>query len=234
MILQVREDSFEGIDTFTPQEKLGAGLSPDSNNWDGFNKIGSRCVRKGTAKLEDDHDSLSVNAALFGLSLSLIPNDTPNQLQMMYSFADAAIGATRAAVATELKVVLTSPQWGHTATLKGWQGPTLAVIDAGLQVAQVTYSYPNNVGVTGKLGVRANSVEQIIIRWSIQDYPRDVDGFDLVNSTAIAAVDRTEWHGLSAAESVPSQTTGDTIYIAAWAVSREGYSERSTASITVA
>lgn len=242
IILQQRDDEFLGVDTLTPPEKLAAGYSPYAVNWDGFARIGSRCVRRGTAKLEDDHASLSKHADLRGVSLALIPNGTADQLQLLYSFADNDIGSTRTSQATDITVVTTAPRWGRPTTLKGWQGPKLAATDAGGQVLQVVADYTNVFNNSTQRGYRANSVVALTIRRSTDGYPRDIDGFDylhdqgtpstpVTDSSPTLEYDRAPWKGESV--TITETLTATTYYLTAWAVSREGISEPSFARVTL-
>ena len=236
IILQQRDDEFLGVDTFTPEEKLAPGYSPDAVNWDGFARIGSRCVRRGSAKFEDDHSSLSKNSALRGVSLALIPNGTEDQLQMLYSFADADIGATRASVATDITVVTTAPRWGRPTTLKGWKGPKITLSDQGSQVLRVTSDYTNVFSNTTQKGFRANSVVGITVRYSVVGYPRDIDGFDYLHdqgTDSTALVDRAAWTGASRNDD-SSTLTAALYYVTAYAITREGISEPSFATLTLA
>ena len=231
-ILQQRDDEFLGVDTFTPAEKLAAGYSPFAVNWDGFARIGSRCVRRGCAKLGDDHSTLSKNSALRGLSLALIPNGTDDQLELLYTFADNDIGSTRSSVATDFTVVTTTPLWGRPVTLKGWPGPKMALSDNGSQELQVVTDYTNLFSNSTQKGQRANSVVALTIRYSLTDYPRDIDGYDYVASTALTGVDRDAWTGASRTD---TQTlTAAQYFLTAWAITREGVSEPSFASLTLA
>jgi hypothetical protein len=239
IIMQQRDDEFLGVDTFTPEEKLAAGYSPDAINWDGFSRIGSRCVRRGSAKLEDDHASLSKNSALRGISLALIPNGTEDQLQLLYSFADNDIGSVRSSVATDITVVTTAPRWGRPTTLKGWQGPKIALSDQGSQVLRVTSDYTNVFNNSTQKGYRANSVIGITVRYSVVGYPRDIDGYDYLKDqgTPSAALrdnlDRSAWTGASRDDDSATLTAG-LYYVTAWAISREGISEPSFATLTLA
>jgi len=230
IVMQQRDDSFLGLDTFTPKEKLGAGYSPDTNNWDGFTKIGSRCLRRGTAKFEDDHASMGLNSALKGLSLSFIPNDSSDQLQMMATFADAAIGATRAAQATVLKVVQTAPLWGQIRTLAGVKGPQLTLTDQTGQILRVNYDY-TNVFNSAHAGVMKNNVQQVIVRYALTGYPRDVDGNDYVNSVVLR--NRVSWDG-TATNIDTGALTAAQYFVTAWGVSIAGYSEPTYATKTLA
>ncbi|MBK9976208.1 MAG: hypothetical protein IPP14_15690 [Planctomycetes bacterium] len=56
-----RDDEFLGLDTLTPDERLAPGRTPKSINWDDIRKLGSRCVRSGTAKLTDDRDNVGAD-----------------------------------------------------------------------------------------------------------------------------------------------------------------------------
>lgn len=56
-----RAEAFDGIDTFTPPEKLPSVRSPMAVNWDDFERYGSFCVRRGSAKLNEDRETLDVD-----------------------------------------------------------------------------------------------------------------------------------------------------------------------------
>lgn len=58
-----RSGNFFGLDSFTPPDKLGPDYVPYETNWDDLSKLGSRCVRRGTAKLGDDIHTVTMTRA---------------------------------------------------------------------------------------------------------------------------------------------------------------------------
>lgn len=62
IVLPVRQDEWRGIDSVTPDNRLG-DFSPRAQNWDSFGKIGSRCIRRGIGKLDEDIGTLKDGAS---------------------------------------------------------------------------------------------------------------------------------------------------------------------------
>jgi hypothetical protein len=61
-LLPQRLGDFQGLDSFTPPNKIGGDFTPDSLNWDDIRRIGSRCSRAGTAKLTEDISTVQTQA----------------------------------------------------------------------------------------------------------------------------------------------------------------------------
>lgn len=236
-LLNPRQDELVGLDALTPPEKLGPSYSPDMTNWDGFAKYGSRCVRRGSAKLGDDADTLSLNSALRGLSIVNIPGDADQPEQLLVAFADNDIGQTRSSVQTLLHVLTTYPKWGRPVSLVDWPGPKLSLADQGSQVLRVTADYTNVFNNSNQKGMRQQSVVGLVIRYSTSWFPADIDGYDETNSTALldwrGATSATTWDG-SSKDNDSGTLTAVRYFVTAWAITREGISEPSTASKTLA
>jgi hypothetical protein len=52
-----RMGNFYGVDTYTPPQRMSENYAPWGYNWDDFASMGSRCVRRGTAKMDFDRDA---------------------------------------------------------------------------------------------------------------------------------------------------------------------------------
>lgn len=238
--LSERDDEWLGLDTLTPDERLATGRSPNAVNWDDIRRIGSRCVRSGTAKLDDDRDTVtisssSISADYRGLSLAAMPGSGDNQNKLLICFADNSIGSTRTAQVTTMHLCATSLRWGKPLNLTGWPGPKLALSDQTGNVLRVTYDY-TNVFSTANDGLRKASVKGIIIRYSLLGYPLDRDGLDNRNDYPTPLRDRTAWGGESATVDTTATAafSGQRVYVSAWAFGVEGFSEPSHASLTMA
>lgn len=59
LVLSERADEFEGVDAYTPPHKLPLSKSPNATNWNALEVVGSRCVRRGTAKMLENRDTLT-------------------------------------------------------------------------------------------------------------------------------------------------------------------------------
>lgn len=238
--LSERDDEWLGLDTLTPDERLATGRSPNAVNWDDIRRIGSRCVRSGTAKLDDDRDTVtisssSISADYRGLSLAAMPGSGDNQNKLLICFADNSIGSTRTAHVTTMHLCATSLRWGKPLNLTGWPGPKLALSDQTGNVLRVTYDY-TNVFSAANDGLRKASVKGIIIRYSLLGYPLDRDGLDNRNDYPTPLRDRTAWGGESATVDTTATAafSGQRVYVSAWAFGVEGFSEPSHASLTMA
>lgn len=62
VVLPTRQDEWKGVDTITPDNKQ-AETSPRSQNFDPFGRVGSRCIRRGIGKLDEDINTLKDGAS---------------------------------------------------------------------------------------------------------------------------------------------------------------------------
>lgn len=164
-----------------------------------------------------------------GLCIGFLPGSGSNTHRLIMGFADAAIGGTASQWPTQLMLTSSTLEWGRPANLSGWPGPKLALSDQTGRVLRVTTDY-TNVFSSANDGLRNASVKRLIVRYSSIGYPLDKDGLDNTQSTAL--VDGA-WAGASRADDT-SALTAARYYVSAWAVSIEGVSERSEASLTLA
>lgn len=242
-LLAERADAFMGVDTLTPEQRLDAGYSPDSINWDGFTKIGSRCVRRGCAKMLEDRDNVTIggspiSADYRGLSIATVLRGGAYGDAMLLAFADNEIGQTRTAQVTTLHLVQNYILWGRPTTLKGWAGPKMALSQIAGPKVRVTTDY-TSVFAAATAGMRNNSVIGLVVRYSgptaTESYPLDIDGYDHLENTTTAStalVNRASWLGASRVDDTAVLAVGK-YWFTAWAISREGYSEPAFASLTV-
>lgn len=243
-LLTQRDDEFRGVESYTPPEKLGQGFSPDAVNWDGFARVGSRCIRRGVAKLEMDRDVATISAvpiaaAYRGLSIAAIPCNSGKGDEILLAFADSDIGVVRAVEPITLHVVSCEPRWGRPHTLINTPGPKLALSQVAGPKVRVTTDYTNVFDATNQLGLRANSVVGLIIRYSgpttTESFPLDMDGYDHLEGTttaSVALVERSSWAGASRVDDTAVLAVGK-YWVTAWAITREGYSDPSFATLTV-
>lgn len=243
-LLSQRDDEFRGMDSFTPPEKLSPGFAADCVNWDGFARVGSRCVRRGVAKLQEDRDSVTISASPIdasyrGLSIAAIPCGSGKGDEVLLAFADSEIGTVRTAQPITLHAVSSEPRWGRPATLLDVPGPLIALTQIAGPKVRVSSSYTNVFDATNQLGLRANSVVGLIIRYSgpttTESYPLDMDGHDHMEGTTLASTalaNRVSWKGESRTDDTAVLAVGK-YWVTAWAFTREGYSQPSYASLTV-
>lgn len=236
------DNEFMGLETLTPSEKLPEGYSPDAPGIDQISKIGSRCKRHGMAKMTMDRDSVTLSSSAIGagyrgLSLCVIPSSGNNADQQVIAFADNSIGSTRTSLQTALLLVTNQPRWGQPVNLKDWPGPLLTLTQQSGPVLRVTAAYTNVFDASTQAGMRANSVVQIVIRYSTTGYPRDIDGKDIDRDgsgfTTTAIADRTAWTGGSTNFDSATLTATGKYWVTAWAISREGVSDPSYATLTI-
>lgn len=247
--IPLRAESFLGVDTLTPDNKLDGNYSPRSINWDSFRRVGSRCVRSGVAKLDMDAFSAtasgggSLSSEYRGLSLCALPASHSNADQLLMAFhdKDADLGTAPGGSnsQTSLHIMDAGPRWGRPRNLTGMKGPTLALSDLGSQVMRVNAVY--DAIPTAETELRKQSVVAIIVRYygpasgAGPLFPVDPDGDDGIGNatTNVLFKDRVAWTGASTNYDTGTLTAGK-YWVAAWAVSREGVSDPSFASLTVA
>lgn len=235
------DDEYMGLDTLTAPEKVAPGYSPDAPGFDQAAKLGSRCKRHGVAKMTMDRDSVTLSSSAIGagyrgLSLGVMPSSGNLPDQMVLAFADNSIGSTRSSLQTALLLVTNNIRWGRPVNLRGWPGPKITLSQQTGPLLRVTVDYTNVFDATTQAGMRANSVVQIVIRYSTTGFPRDIDGQDedrvTAGFTSIALADRTAWTGASANYDTGVLALGK-YYVTVWAISREGVSNPSFATETL-
>lgn len=185
-----------------------------------------------------------INSDYRGLSICAIPASGPNADQLLLAFhdVDVDIGTnTSGQQPTSLHLVSTGPLTPRPKSLVGCVGPTLTLSDQGSQVLRVTAVY-TNLFPAAAAELMEGSVIGIIIR-IVQNvsggtprYALDPDGEDGTGSTyfAVSAVDqnRVSWNGASTTYDMT--VTAGKAWVTVWAVGRDGLSEPSFASKTVA
>lgn len=243
-----REGAFRGVDTYNPDEKLAPDTSPDSINWDSFARIGSLCKRAGTGRLLEDRDvattgGVALNAAAVGVSLCPIPLADPSDANAQHTsaalvtYSDAAIGtasANHTAHVTEL-----TPLSGEPATLVDAPGPEVTLSDLGSHQMRVAVSYETLMPYAGQ---RENSIEGVTIAYSTLGYPRDPDGKDarLATGTRVAKTITfhkqrdTSWHGASTNFDITSGLAAGKYFVTVWGHTREGTTQPTYRSLTIA
>jgi hypothetical protein len=176
----------------------------------------------------------SMDSVMRGLSISRIPGNSNGPDYLLIAFAENGIGSASSTHPISLHVCKSYPKWGRPKTLKGIPGPKLTLSQvAGPQLRVVT-DY-TNVFDGSSTGTRANSVTHLIVRYSTLGYPSDLDGQDYLATASTALVNRGAWTGASRTDD--TATVGGLVvgvyYVSAWAVSRQGYSERSIARLEI-
>lgn len=259
-----RDDDFRGINTLDPDNKLRGNWAPRGVNWDGFRRMGSRCIRSGIAKLDMDRDSAtasgggSLSSEYRGLSLCNLPASNNNADQLLIAFHDKDAGLGTAPGGsnsqTSFHIMDAGPRWGRPRNLSGMRGPTLTLADQGSQVLRVTAIF--DVIPTAQAELREQSVKAITIcvvgpqSGATPRYPLDPDGIasgsgnDGTGSfyfftTGPSNVLRRAWDGSSTNYDCSLVASG-TLYgagkywVACFAHGYEGTSDASYASVTLA
>lgn len=241
---------WEGIDSTSPDTRMPASLSPDAVNWNSIERFGSRCVRRGVAKMSDDRDTLTISASPIhadyrGVSLCPLPGQNGSTLKdlLLLCFADNTIGGVPLAQDTSLWLVNNAPQWGQPANLSGYPGPKLTLTEPSPGAIRITYDYTNVwsadqpkitvKSVTIRYNTGAGDITFPIELDTITDDagPQDPTG----RRAGTAAKDRATWDGTSATvDVVVTGGSGTVLYASAWAHGLLGTSARSTAARAIA
>lgn len=244
--LSERQDEWRGIDTYTPEEKLPFGYSPEATNWDGLRKIGSMCVRGGAAKFRDDRDSVSSGAldtGYAGLGIAVVPNASgtlPDLALISFLDTDLSIGSMPGGsdLATYCGVVDMFTRWGEPLDLKTLPGPKLTVTQVAGPRFQVTVDYTNLL--SSRAGLRKTSIKSLTVRYNgpgtiggLYTYPLDPDSVNGENAgrAGTALADRSTWDGTSQNVVPGANMSLGVYYISAWAHTLLGTSERSICRI---
>lgn len=260
----IRDDDYRGVDSLTPDNKLGGNYAPRAINWDGFRRAGSRGIRGGIAKLDMDAGSAttsgggSLSSEYRGLSLCALPASFNNADQLLMAFhdKDADLGTAPGGSnsQTSFHIMDAGPRSGRIRNLTGMPGPTLALSDQGSQVLRVTAAY--DVIPTAQTELREQSVRAITIcvvgpvSGATPRYPIDPDGtgtgpaadgtdsFYLFTSGPSNVV-RRSYQGASNNFDCSLVASGSLYgagkyWVTAWVHGLEGTSEPSYASITLA
>lgn len=233
---------WEGIDTTSPEEKMPEALSPEATNWNALERFGSRCVRRGVAKMSEDRETITISASPIHADyrgVSIMPL-APDYMLLCMADNDGTIGAALSAQPISLWVLSTFPMWGRPVDLRTYPGPKLTLTEPSTKVIRVTYDYSN---VWSTVAMQKISCKSVTIRYNsgavsgAVTYPIELDTIadDDTNGrrAGTAAKDRATWDGTSATVDIDlsaSGTTGDIVYVSAWAHSLLGTSERSVAA----
>lgn len=251
--LPQRSDEFLGIDSLTPDNKLSVNHAPRSVNWDGFRRIGSRCVRAGIAKLAEDRDTMtasgggSLSSEYRGLCIFSLPASGAQDDKLLVGLVDkdveigVAPGGSNSQ--TSLHIVTGDPRWGRPRDLTGVPGPTVTLSDQTGGVLRVNVVY-TNVFPTAREELMKQTVKAVIIRYAgpfsgaTPRYPLDPDG-----ATTDGSADGTESTSFKTRSQAfdGTSTNFDTSalalgkwWVTVWCVSLEGISEPTFASKTLA
>lgn len=231
---------WEGIDTTSPEEKMPDSLSPEANNWNGLERFGSRCVRRGMAKMSEDRSTVTISASPIHADyrgVSIMPL-APDYMLLCMADNDGTVGATLTVQPISLWVLSTFPLWGKPVDLRTYPGPKLTLTEPSTKVIRVTYDYSN---VWSTVAMQKISVKSVTIRYNFGagdvTHPIELDTITDDDTTGrragTAAKDRATWNGTSATVDIDlsaSGTTGQTVYVSAWAHGLLGTSERSVAA----
>lgn len=260
LIVPVREDEWLGVNTLLPANKLNGKYSPRAVNWDGFRGYGSRCLRSGIAKLTDDIETVvdsgasPLSSEYRGFGLAVLPGSGENENQLLLAFADKDVDigeAPSANAATSYHICQVGPRWGRPRNLQGLPGPTITLSDQGSQVLRLNAIYDHIAAAA--VGLRKQSVVAISARvvgplaGATPRYPLDLDGGDgAQDDNGVAAfkfndgsndLDRLAWEGASTNYDMDLSGAAygaGKYWVTVWAMSLDGYSEPSYASLTIA
>jgi hypothetical protein len=245
VLVPPRQDDWKGLDSYNPDNKITGDYSPRSINFDGFARIGSRCVRRGVAKCTDDLRTVRTGGGAVLNSdyrgLSLVPvhasrGDVGDQIILCYHDKDVEIGSAPGAnVATSYHLCTIGPHWGKTRNMSGMPGPSFALSDQTGGVMRVTVDY---VGFSSAIaGLKKQSITAISIRYNgpysgaTPRFPQDIDGNDGTGSVSFK--DRFAWIGTNTSYDTSALTLGK-YWVTCWAIGIEGISEPTFASLTLA
>lgn len=248
------DDDWKGLDSYSPDNKLGQGYSPRTINWDSLRRIGARSIRAGLGKLSEDRDTVtasgggSISSEYRGLSILPIPASglSNDSLLIVFSDKDVDLGSAPGGSnsQTSFHLMTADVRYGRPRNLTGMPGPTLSLSDQTSQVLRVTAIYDHIPAAQAEL--REHTVKAITIRFygpqsgATPYWPLDIDGNDGTESILLntgTAVDRRTWDGSSTNYDMDlsgSSYGAGKYWVAAWAVSADGISEPSFASITLA
>lgn len=235
---------FEGLDTFTPDEKLPSNKSPLVINWNSIERAGSYCARRGTGRVIDDGTTCrdSGNAAITstykGLSIVPIPLNDPSDLNAQHTTALLlAFTATEPGVAGAVNVCAVEPfvAYGQPESLRGSPGPAVTLSNPAAGTLRVAVNYVSSGSrFNARSGLAKGTVKGITIAYSTARFPRDVDKRDERDGkTVTLRLDRASWDGSAQLYDITGLTTAGRYYVAVWAHSLEGTSEPSLASFEV-
>ena len=234
---------WEGIDTLSPDTKIPESLSPEATNWNGLERFGSRCVRRGMVKMSEDRSSVTISASAIHADyrgVSIVPIANADYMLMCMADNDGTIGAALTAQPISLWILTTFPLWGRPVDLRTYPGPKLALTEPSPGTIRVTYDYTN---VWSSAAIQKISCKSISIRYNLGagdiTFPLELDTITDDDTTGrragTAARDRTTWDGTSATvDIITGLSSGGVCYVSAWAHSLLGTSERSTAARAIA
>ena len=234
---------WEGVDTLGPDTKLPESLSPEAINWNAIEKFGARCVRRGMMKMSEDRSSVTISASPIAAAyrgVSIVPLANADYMLMCMADNDGTIGAAVTSEPISLWVLTTFPLWGRPVDLRQYPGPKLVLTEPSTKVIRVTYDYSN---VWSSVALQKISVKSVSIRYNAGTtagyvtFPIELDTTADDDTTGrrsgTAAKNRASWDGTSATVDIDlsaTGTTGDIVYVSAWAHGLLGTSERSTAA----
>lgn len=234
---------WQGLETLIPDNRLPAAKSPLSIGWDRFGRYGSRCVRRGIAKLTDDILSVrdsgasALNADYRGLSLLSLPSSgsTDDQLMMVFRDDGVAIGTAPGGgnLATSMHFCSAGPEWGRPRALGDMAGPDVTLSNPSTTVIRATSIY-GAIPDTND-GLKQQTLKALTIRYAgpfsggVPRYPVDPDeGTD--ESTILVL--RDSWDGASRADDTPALTAGK-YWFTAWVHGLEGMTREAHMTLTV-
>jgi hypothetical protein len=235
---------FEGLDTFTPDEKLPSNKSPHLINWNSIERAGSYCARRGTGRVIDDittckdSGNADITATHKGLSIVPIPLNDPSDLNAQHTTALLlAFTATEPGVAGAVNVCGVEPfvAYGAPESLRGYPGPALVLSNPVAGTLRVAANYVSSgARFNARSGLAKGFVKGISIAYSLQRYPRDVDKRDERDGKTVVLVqDRASWDGSATNFDITGLTVAGRYFVSVWAHSLEGTSEPSLASFEV-
>ena len=242
-VLTAWPGEWEGLDTNAPDTKMPESLSPEATNWNGLERFGSRCVRRGVAKFSEDRSTITISASPIHANyrgVSIVPFANADYMLLCMADNDGTIGAALSAQPLSLWVLPTFPVWGRPVDLRTYPGPKLTLTEPAAGTIRVTYDYTN---VWSSVALQKISCKSVTIRYNTGSgdvtFPIELDTItddDTVGRRAgTAAKDRTSWDGTSATvDIVTGLSPGGVCYVSAWAHGLLGTSERSVAARAIA
>lgn len=235
---------FEGLDTFTPDEKLPSNKSPLVINWNSIERAGSYCARRGTGRVIDDITTCkdSANAAITathkGLSIVPIPLNDPSDLNAQHTTALLlAYTATEPGVAGGVNVCVVEPfvAYGAPESLRGYPGPALTLSNPVAGTLRVAVNLVSSGSrFNNRAGLAKGFIKGITIAYSRDRFPRDVDKRDERDGKTVTLYrDRASYDGSATNFDITGLTVAGRYYVSVWVHSLEGTSEPSLGSFEV-
>lgn len=166
----------------------------------------------------------AITSSLNGRSITALPfgffdlqGDQARILEGYDSSSDLGSGAS-SSNQKEVRFVGPDMLWNEQFDIRGVK-PNISESSNTGGTVTLSVSMPEKYRDTGNDTGLRQSVNDLVVRYSTVTYPQDRDGSDSTNSTV--AEDYTDWDGTAKSVSISGQTSGDTLYVSVWALSKE-------------